>query len=176
MNTLEKVKQQIAEIQEKRNQLIAEVQKQFPEIFSDIFAQSDKLSSIGWRQYTPHFNDGEDCEFSTHFDYLYVNGSDEDENEHLQTEWVKLTEDNILLHKEHHSSSYGKPHLLNRGIGQESSIPNKNFDRQLANQVGQFREALKQIPDDLYKDLFGDHVKVTMYSTGLIETEEYDHD
>lgn len=41
--------------------------------------------------------------------------------------------------------------------------------------VEAFIEVLTQIPDDFYKDLFGDHVMVTI-KNNEIEVEEYEHD
>jgi hypothetical protein len=55
--------------------------------FKEIFDSYPTLQSIGWRQYTPYFCDGDPCEFSVHADAeaLFINGrssySDEDEDE-----------------------------------------------------------------------------------------------
>lgn len=32
------------------------------------------------------------------------------------------------------------------------------------------------IPEDLMKDLFGDHIKVTINNDGSVETKDYNHD
>jgi hypothetical protein len=35
-------------------------------LFKAFFAEHPKVTAIGWTQYTPHFNDGDACEFSLH--------------------------------------------------------------------------------------------------------------
>ena len=37
-------------------------------------------------------------------------------------------------------------------------------------------EAYDYFPDYFYRDLFGDHSKITVYKSGKIEVEDYDHD
>jgi len=39
-----------------------------------------------------------------------------------------------------------------------------------------FEDLLTSIPEDFYKDLFGDHMTVIIKSDCTVETEEYDHD
>jgi hypothetical protein len=39
-----------------------------------ILQDSKKIKSIGWKQYTPYFNDGEECEFGTTIRDLDING------------------------------------------------------------------------------------------------------
>lgn len=41
-----------------------------------LFATNPKLESFGWRQYTPHFNDGDTCYFGVYADEPDVNGLD----------------------------------------------------------------------------------------------------
>lgn len=56
------------------------------------------------------------------------------------------------------------------------SVPNPNFDSDEYQILCQINEILNDIPEDFYKDLFGDHCQVTIYKDGRIEVEEYDHD
>jgi hypothetical protein len=60
--------------------------------FKEIFSAYPKLASVGWTQYSPHFNDGDECTFRANVDSysIYLNGvnpdygsdySDEDEGE-----------------------------------------------------------------------------------------------
>ena len=52
-------------------------QKAFKELAKELFAKHKKLKSFGWRQYTPHFNDGDVCRFSVHSDNPIINGAQE---------------------------------------------------------------------------------------------------
>jgi len=40
----------------------------------------------------------------------------------------------------------------------------------------EFEDLLTSIPEDFYKDLFGDHKEVKILCNGEIEVEEYEHD
>ena len=59
-----------AKIKEISDALSAECRKQFSEISQELFSNYPKLESFAWTQYTPYFNDGEECVFSAHKDYL----------------------------------------------------------------------------------------------------------
>lgn len=41
-----------------------------------LFDANPTLESFGWEQYTPYFNDGDECTFSAHTDEPNVNGRD----------------------------------------------------------------------------------------------------
>ncbi len=43
-----------------------------------VFQQHPELTSFRWTQYTPYFNDGDECVFGAHTDYPYLNGEDEE--------------------------------------------------------------------------------------------------
>ena len=46
-------------------------------LFKHFFATNPDVTGIGWTQYTPHFNDGDPCEFSVHeFSYTTKTGVD----------------------------------------------------------------------------------------------------
>jgi hypothetical protein len=63
-----------------RKELQGEMSKALTEGFGELWAKYPNLQSIGWRQYSPYFNDGDECVFSAHVDSysLYVNGKDLD--------------------------------------------------------------------------------------------------
>lgn len=42
--------------------------------------------------------------------------------------------------------------------------------------ISEFQSVLSSIPDEFYRDLFGDHALVTIHRDGRIEVEEYEHD
>jgi hypothetical protein len=133
MELIEKVKQRVAEIEAKRSEMIKDLQQEFPDLLKGAFEKNPTVESVSWRQYTPYFNDGDECAFSAYLGYddLSINGKnywDEDERETV------------------------KP------IYQD------------------FSTILLEIPEEFYKDLFGDHIEVKVNSDGTVETEEYEHD
>jgi hypothetical protein len=142
MEVLTKIKQQLAEFDAKRKEMVSELQKEFPLILQPLMQKDETIKNISWNQYTPYFNDGDECTFSVYNDDIYVNGED-------------------LYDLEGYEQSYSR----------KDREPN-NLERT----IDEIRAVLREIPEDFYKDLFGDHVKVTVNRDGTIETEEYDHD
>lgn len=132
MTALESIRSKIKDIAEKRAAALAEIRKEFPEIIKPIFAELG-IESVSWRQYTPYFNDGDECEFGVRNDHdsISIDGKDyyDDDN-------YKKEED--------------------------------RFKKVAA--------VLQSVPDEFYKDLFGDHSEITVKADGTIETEQYEHD
>lgn len=155
MNILENIKSKIAEINAKKEELVSDLRKDFAPMLKPLFDKSNgKIKSIGWTQYTPYFNDGDECTFSVNTDYsLQINGEDCDEIESL--DWRI------------------KYYLKN---GEYSEDKTDDWDIELFNIVEEFKKLIQSIDDEFLKDLFGDHVLVTVHDDGRIETEEYEHD
>ena len=59
-----------------------EGQTALKESFSAFFAANPKIEAIRWRQFTPHFNDGEPCTFSVHGFYYKVDGANADDGDY----------------------------------------------------------------------------------------------
>lgn len=120
------------------------------------------IVEFGWRQYTPYFNDGEPCTFSTHGTWVRTT-ADEDADEDELEMWG------------HHSLgkvSGGR----NKDTGRWETYPYEGpdearFDRckalETAIEGGAFEHVLL--------DAFGDHANITVRRDG-IEVEFYDHD
>ena len=53
-----------------------ESKKVFKEAFEEIFEKYPAIETVSWTQYTPHFNDGDTCEFSVNTD-VDINGEGE---------------------------------------------------------------------------------------------------
>jgi hypothetical protein len=148
MELLNKINAQLDEFKAKRANLVKELQTEFPSLITPLLSQSKKIESIGWRQYTPYFNDGDECVFGVHNDDIYVNGEDQ----------------------------YDMPFVRKTVWDGSKSVPNEEADPHEIDIVEQIEKVLQSIPEDFYKDLFGDHTAVTIHKDGRIETEEYDHD
>jgi len=73
---LNKIKAELDIFAAKKKELVEELRKQFPALFAEQFSKSKCIESISWSQYTPYFNDGEECVFSAHTDWLDVNEED----------------------------------------------------------------------------------------------------
>ena len=155
---------QIAKSKEEVNKLKAELSEiikgNFNEMAQELFNMYPELHNIGWRQYTPYFNDGESCKFSSHHEYAEINGNDEDYGESEQEDGVI---DIVELGGETiYDENYKR-------------IPNPDFNPYYKEIVDAVKGFLGQFDDDDMEDLFGDHVKVNITRDG-VEVEEYDHD
>lgn len=153
MELIEKINEQLEAFKAKRTDLVKQLQTEFPSLLLPLLSQSKRIESIGWRQYTPYFNDGDECIFGVHNDDLTINGIDDYDGE----------ENDIAFIKE-------------KIWDGDKWVINTNLDKPEFDLLQQIEKVLRSIPDDFYKDLFGDHVKVTVYKDGRIETDEYEHD
>lgn len=180
MEIVEKIKSHIAEIKAKKEELVNELKKEFAPMLKPLFDKSNgKITSIGWTQYTPYFNDGDTCRFSTlqSSDSLYINGESADDIETLsKTKYDTITVENLQAHIDFNSTEDGYSWYKDKKVGENGIFPNPDYDKELDELVDEFSRVLSSIDDEFYKDLFGDHVKVTVHADGRVETEEYEHD
>jgi hypothetical protein len=60
----------IQNLMAKKAELVAEMRAHgasaLGEVFKEFFSAHPECQAVRWRQYTPYWNDGEPCEFSTH--------------------------------------------------------------------------------------------------------------
>lgn len=177
MTIVEQIKAELEAFNKKKQDLVEQLRKEFPAMFKELFEQSEVIKSISWTQYSPYFNDGDECTFSAHTDDLYVNGEYSDEVDWLspynygkiQTEKDMVTND-LLADKVNRSWYKGKQ------IGQEGLVINPDYNEKEANIYAQFVDILSSIPDEFLEDLFGNHAQITINSDGTISVDEYDHD
>jgi len=160
MEILEKIKSEIAAFDEKRKELLANLKNDFAPMVAPLFEKHPKIKSISWNQYTPYFNDGDECTFSANLDLDYgmkVNGVDEDDD-NSPLDWRI------------------KYYLKGEEKYKDLLTENPNIDLEIYHGAIEFQQLLKSIPESFLKDLFGDHMQITLLSTGEVETEEYEHD
>jgi hypothetical protein len=158
---LEEIVKSKEEMKVLKESLAQKIQDNFHEMTKELFITYPELKSIAWRQYTPYFNDGEACEFSSHHsDYPTINGNDENYGDNEQEDGVI---DIVTNSKE---TMYGKDY---------KQIPNPNYNPYYGEIVSTVKSFLALFDDDDMYDLFGDHTKVSITIDGC-ETEEYDHD
>jgi len=130
-----------------------EINKQCKTLFENeakgVFARHPKLESFRWTQYTPHFNDGDTCEFSVNNEYLCGTVYDGEEFDELS------------------ASSFD----TSKSWHNEDAVAKEGF-------FEAFKEIdalLKNFEEDDYKFMFGDHVEIKV-TKGGIEVNEYEHD
>lgn len=120
----------------------------------DLFNNNESLKEISWTQYTPWFNDGDTCEFSTYAHSPKVNGWEEN------SWWYGLD-------KESDDKGEGEDEEDASDSGKALKLSNELYKEILT--------ILNILDEDDYKEIFGDHVKVVITKEGY-EVEEYRHD
>jgi hypothetical protein len=151
---IDKLNTEVEEIQKKYEQSLQELMKK---IFVKFFAENPDVTCIKWKQYTPYFNDGDECVFGSYaYCASFTNAEDyqnvrygEYEGDNPEKVWI-------------YDPDYGSD--------MEATMPKqtmKNCDDLLT--------LLGKIKDETYRAMFGDHCIVMATPSGF-ETEEYEHD
>lgn len=179
MTIVEQIKAELEAFNAKKQALVEQLRKEFPVMFKELFEQSEIIKSIGWVQYSPYFNDGDECTFSAHTDDLHVNGYDPDYD---TVDWLssynyaKLQTEEDMVNNNMLAEKANRSWYKDRQIGQEGLVINPNYNEKEANIYTQFVDILSSIPDEFLEDLFGNHAQVTINNDGTISVDGYDHD
>lgn len=133
------------------------IMKQFSDILRGYFEEDTECKVITWTQYTPYFNDGEECVFRVNDPAFYSSEEALEEYEY----------DGDLTAP---SSYYDELKLYDSTRKAWRPAEGLEINRgKLSKIIGSDSLA------DILKLTFGDHVKVTVRPDG-ITSEEYDHD
>lgn len=143
---MSKIIEMMQEYKNKKTELIETIRSSLNIELKGIFEANPKLYGITWLQYTPYFNDGDECVFGV-YEIFPITLSKFEENECVNSPY------------NYYSYEYdGK------------------FDiDEVQDSFGQIEKIMKEIPDDFYQELFGDHVQVIITKDN-IEVREYPHD
>lgn len=125
-----------------------------------LFAECPNLQAVRWTQYTPHFNDGEPCEFDVHepsfgfateeeakklAEYVDHDGDEEDEEEEGESSPGLFWADSWCI----------------KGRG---TAPMKEFSKAICGL------------EDALEAAFGDGVEIVLHRDGSVDVQEYEHD
>lgn len=152
----EELKQMNAELEELKAKHLERSKEMFIKVTVKLFERHPKLESFGWNQYTPYFNDGDECVFSANYDYPEINGENADD---MDFEKELVTDYNGVKDS----------------TGNYPKVKNPNFSPELAAAEKDVKEFLSNVDDSVLRDLFGDHVEITVTVNGT-EVDEYEHD
>ena len=75
---INKIDNLIQEFQDKKAQLVNQLKVEFPNLFTHIFEKYPNLEAFQWTQYTPYFNDGDECTFGVNDAYYIKRFQDEE--------------------------------------------------------------------------------------------------
>ena len=144
------------EIEALRETYKQKTQVLFKKAFIAFFDKNPEVTAVSWHQYTPYFNDGDACVFSTYAGYASVTNAKDYEN----IEWgtYQGEDEGVWID----DPDYGNFN--------EELIPTT-----ISADADALRKLLDSVPDDMYERMFGDHVIVTATREGF-DVTEYHHD
>ena len=148
------------EISKIKTELREKLRNNFHGLTKELFQTFPELKSIGWKQYTPYFNDGDTCTFSANTDCISINGEYVDDSN-----WVSET--NI--------TNYGNWNRDKKVYEGRTEVPNLDYDSELVKGCDEISEFLRNFENDFYITRFGDHAQITVTKDG-VDVDEYDHD
>lgn len=138
------------------------VKKEFQEKGKEILKKSFKaffdavpsVKAITWTQYTPYFNDGEPCVFGV-------------------GEMFALSKKSYKAWKD--DGGYVEEYAVTSSWGEYDPAENGGLTKEEFEATKNFIDNIHKLSDDIFEDMFGDHVEVIATKKGF-EVEEYSHD
>ena len=171
------------EIEKIKSKIVKDTGILFKQSLKEIFKKHKDLVSFSWSQYTPHWNDGDECLFSANTDYIYLNGSDESDSlwdiKSLYADVVnkegsikKLKAENVKLAKKKDQKWQIESNERKIEEIEKANLGELNWK---LNALEDINNLLDNADSDALLEMFNNHVKVTATRDG-IETEDYEHD
>lgn len=158
------IQEKVASLNQVRLDTVKVIRDNFKDLFTEFFKKHPKAEKIGWVQYTPYFNDGDTCEFGVN-DFGFRVEDDEDADDSMY--WGK--------YRGGYRYEYDANDRYTRVEGFTQEEIDMGYTKEMVEDFKRLSKALRDIPDALYEDLFGDHAKITVTRHG-VEVEELDHD
>lgn len=87
--TLEEVNSLIEDFKEKRTKLVSTLRGEFSSLFAGVFDKYPEIEAFKWNQYTPYFNDGDECTFGVHECYEAKKVGEEEFEDYYKDDSVK---------------------------------------------------------------------------------------
>lgn len=169
------------QMEDSRNSFVREGEKLFKEAVKGLFKEHPALQSFSWTEYTPHFNDGDECVFSTHFDSMLVNDEDDEDAECIYTlenlnkllSNKKKSEARIVMELSDTSKDKWEVERLKRDLETVKTRDHEEVAEKYRLKKAVY-ELLSNIDDSVYENMFGEG-RVVVTREG-ITVEEYEHD
>lgn len=175
-----RIKSSNAQLQKAKQKTISEGEKYFKEAVKELFKEFKNLESFSWTQYTPHWNDGDVCEFGVHFDSLAINDEREGETEDL---WQLERACKLLANKDKEEAriilELSDNKKENWEISQLKSdleiIKKKKLeDVKEKYEIKKSIDILREIDESVYERMFGEGLVVV--TRDGVTVGNYDHD
>lgn len=155
----------IDDIREELKKAEKSATKDIMNLLKELMVNNPLIAGVRWTQYTPHFNDGEPCEFGVNDPEFKFNlgaptkMEDEDEDDNGNEGWYDdYSIDDEFFEKRADILNFEKIKEVKKGLKDIETV------------FGKLRDMESQL-----ETMFGDHMQITVTADG-VETEEYDHD
>lgn len=143
----------LKEFKKAKSMFMKNAQQVLASEFKEFFEKYPEIVAVRWVQYTPHFNDGDVCEFSRHDFDVKVQPNKTD---------PELGDEEFVAGTETDDDGFYS------GWEIEGTTP-------LGKAVGELEDTLDGEADDVFKAAFGDGMQIVATRKGF-KTEDYDHD
>lgn len=155
------------EFDEMKRRLIESFRQSLNEMASNIFIAIPKLKTIHWHQFTPYFNDGDECIFNVRTMFFY---------NHIPTQYIRDLYDYEEAQEENPNKSDTDwcfeldTYSLDKNLEKAKSflsIEEVNFIEKFSKTIRSNKEFVKEI--------FGDHCIVIFNQDGITIKDYCDH-
>lgn len=165
-NIQDKFEQLLKDQRDLQKKFQTEAQELFKEITKEFFDLSPTVKAVTWTQYTPFFNDGDECVFSVG-DPSFTNAEGDDVENVTYGEYDGDNEDVWVydagsLESESEYFQTFKNEAISRGVNIKACVS-------LCNAI------TSSEMKDVMQAMFGDHVRVIATKDGFF-CDEFDHD
>lgn len=169
MKEIDKIEKEIRDLNKERQEIQSKYQTKMQEHLKGLtkafFKDNPQVTAFTWTQYTPYFNDGEECTFQRN--EISVTNCPLDEVDEIRYDEYEGETENVFV--SNFSGWFMKSDYYK---DERKKIEESGVDIKA---VQQFVELLDSIDDDIYLETFGNHVRVVATAQGF-DIEEYNHD
>lgn len=172
-----KIEELAKDANEIRSQMFEESKKLFKKRIKKLFSDYTELNSFSWVQYTPYFNDGDECIFSVYTESLGINGSEDIGLYYLEDLLSDLEQKDISIKKYTNKLSLFDDYTRKFYENRIKLLETTDIDelRKQVKMITDIRNFLDTIEPDVFQGIFGDHVRVIV-SRSDIKTERFEHE
>ena len=151
-------------------------QEVFKASLAKFFAAVPEIKVIFWRQYTPYFNDGDACEFGVGEVNFYAEDRDEDK-ESGWDDFNPFKRPSDYVYREAKAGGKYAAEYQAEIDKYDAIVAKTGVERvaQIQQAIGDVRAMFREISDEYFKMMFGDHVEITATKDGF-QVDEFDHD
>jgi len=175
-----RISQMNQELEEVRKEHMRKLQEAFREVTKEFFNETP-VQAVIWTQYTPYFNDGEECVFGVNDPIFVIKGFDPDNIESDAYDYEDSDKYTQVVNYDARQIEWRKQAVSkNDKYSEHYALDLKNWEEQQAAYPGlgdvcdQFKRLLMS-NDEVLRDVYGDHVKVVLTKDGAT-VDEYEHD